>query len=374
MSVLKCGDLWKCFHTTSHISRAVFRCQQKENIIRPVYEYALQRCFCSSTERKSPSEKLRKGLFELICGTSTLGFLSRFLPQTVKSSFKELKRNPYIRLSRLDKPIGTWLLYLPCTWSIALAGSPGQLPDVFLLTTFGIGALLLRGAGCTVNDLWDSKLDRLVERSKTRPLASGELSKQQGFAFLTAQLLGGLPILLSLNTYSQLLGASSLSLVLLYPLAKRVTFWPQLVLGFTFNWGALLGWAAVKGSLELPAFCLYSSGILWTLIYDTIYAHQDKTDDLKVGIRSTAIYFGKNTRRWLSGFAIAHSGLLVSTGLLTGQSWPFYAAITLGGVHLLKQIFKTDYDKPTECLRTFCSNRNYGLVIFLGISLGNLFR
>ncbi|EME32303.1 4-hydroxybenzoate polyprenyltransferase [Galdieria sulphuraria] len=235
-----------------------------------------------------------------------------------------LRENPYVKLARLDKPIGTWLLYLPGAWSISLASEPGQVSDLWLLSLFGMGAVLLRGAGCTINDLWDSRLDGLVERSKSRPLASGVLTKKQALFFVTAQLLGGLPILLSLNMYSQVLGASSLFLVTLYPLAKRVTFWPQLVLGLTFNWGALLGWVAVKGSLDLPALYLYGGGVAWTLIYDTIYAHQDKHDDTRVGIRSTALYFGDKTDSWLYFFAGIHSTLMLLVGYLVEQTSPYY--------------------------------------------------
>lgn len=289
-------------------------------------------------------------------------------------SLEKLRENPYVKLARLDKPIGAWLLYLPGAWSISLAAEPGHFPDFWLLSLFGVGAILLRGAGCTINDIWDSRLDRLVERSKSRPLASGELTKMQALVFMSSQLLGGLPILLSLNTYSQVLGASSLCLVTLYPLAKRVTFWPQLVLGVTFNWGALLGWAAVKGGLDLPALFLYSAGVSWTLIYDTIYAHQDKVDDKRVGIRSTALYFGENTGRWLFFFSGIHSGSLLLAGYLTEQTAPYYACLIIGVFHLWRQIFRTNYDNPEECAKTFRSNRNYGLLILVGICSSNWLR
>ncbi|XVE66322.1 hypothetical protein DITRI_Ditri08aG0071200 [Diplodiscus trichospermus] len=182
---------------------------------------------------------------------------------------------PYAKLARLDKPIGTWLLAWPCMWSITLASTPGYLPDFKMMALFGCGALLLRGAGCTINDLLDRDIDTMVERTKLRPIASGLLTPFKGICFLGFQLLLGLGILLQLNNYSRVLGASSLLLVFSYPLMKRFTFWPQAYLGLTFNWGALLGWSAVKGSLD-PAivFPLYFSGVFWTLVYDTIYAHQ----------------------------------------------------------------------------------------------------
>ncbi|XP_043304041.1 4-hydroxybenzoate polyprenyltransferase, mitochondrial isoform X4 [Cervus elaphus] len=182
---------------------------------------------------------------------------------------------PYLRLMRLDKPIGTWLLYLPCTWSIGLAADPGCLPDWYMLSLFGTGAVLMRGAGCTINDMWDQDFDKKVTRTASRPIAAGDISTFQSFVFLGGQLTLALGILLCLNYYSIALGAASLLLVITYPLMKRITYWPQLALGLTFNWGALLGWSAIKGSCD-PSVCLplYFSGIMWTLIYDTIYAHQ----------------------------------------------------------------------------------------------------
>ncbi|EPS66242.1 hypothetical protein M569_08535, partial [Genlisea aurea] len=200
---------------------------------------------------------------------------SKIVDQSWISVYLPEKVQPYARLARLDKPIGTWLLAWPCMWSITLAASPGSLPDIKMITLFGIGAVLLRGAGCTINDLLDKDIDTKVQRTMVRPIASGVLTPFQGTCFLGFQLLLGLGILLQLNDFSRVLGASSLLLVFSYPLMKRFTFWPQAYLGLTFNWGALLGWAAVRGSLDpsvvLP---LYISGVFWTLVYDTIYAHQ----------------------------------------------------------------------------------------------------
>ncbi|XP_058097918.1 4-hydroxybenzoate polyprenyltransferase, mitochondrial isoform X2 [Magnolia sinica] len=237
---------------------------------------------------------------------SSSSWIDFYLPEPVRV---------YARLARLDKPIGTWLLAWPCMWSITLAATPGNLPDLKLLSLFGCGALLLRGAGCTVNDLLDRDLDIKVERTKSRPVASGLLTPFQGLTFLGFQLLLGLGILLQLNNYSIVLGASSLLLVFSYPLMKRLTFWPQAYLGLTFNWGALLGWSAVKGSLDPTiVFPLYFSGVCWTLVYDTIYAHQDKEDDLKVGVKSTALRFGDLTKNWVSGFGIACISSLALSG------------------------------------------------------------
>ncbi|XP_044285292.1 4-hydroxybenzoate polyprenyltransferase, mitochondrial [Varanus komodoensis] len=282
---------------------------------------------------------------------------------------------PYLRLMRLDKPIGTWLLYLPCTWSIALAAEPGCLPAWDMLLLFGTGAILMRGAGCTINDMWDQDYDKKVTRTASRPLAAGEISRFQSLVFLGGQLSLALCVLLCLNNYSIILGASSLLLVVTYPLMKRITYWPQLFLGLTFNWGALLGWSAVQGSCNwsvcLP---LYFSGVLWTLMYDTIYAHQDKRDDLTIGVKSTALRFSENTKPWLSGFsALMLLGLTV-TGINCDQTFPYYAAVTSAGIHMAQQIYTLDINNSEDCWKKFSSNRTVGLLLFIGIVLGNLWK
>ncbi|XP_070820834.1 4-hydroxybenzoate polyprenyltransferase, mitochondrial [Chaetodon trifascialis] len=282
---------------------------------------------------------------------------------------------PYLRLMRLDKPIGTWLLYLPCTWSIALASDPGCLPHLGMLTLFGTGSLLMRGAGCTINDMWDKDFDRKVSRTATRPIASGEIPQMHALVFLGGQLSLALGVLLCLNYYSIALGAASLSLVITYPLMKRITYWPQVVLGLTFNWGALLGWAAVKGSCDwsvcLP---LYFSGVMWTLIYDTIYAHQDKEDDVVAGVKSTALRFQEQTKPWLSGFTVAMMSGLVAAGVNAEQTLPYYAVLSIVAIHLTHQIYTVDINKPEDCWKKFVSNRNLGLLLFLGIVAGNLWK
>ncbi|KAJ8925586.1 hypothetical protein NQ315_009426 [Exocentrus adspersus] len=282
---------------------------------------------------------------------------------------------PYLRLMRLDKPIGTWLLFWPCGWGIASAAAPGCLPDPYILTLFGTGALIMRGAGCTINDIWDRDIDAKVERTKDRPLVNGDVSLKQAVLFLGGQLSIGLIILLQLNWYSVFLGASSLALVISYPLMKRFTHWPQLVLGFTFNWGALLGYSAIHGTIDL-ATCLplYISGICWTIIYDTIYAHQDKTDDLRLGIKSTAIKFDQDTKFWLSGFASMMIGNLILSGVMCDQTWPYYTAVTLVATHLASQINTLKINNPTDCSKKFVSNSNVGLILFCGIVLGTLFK
>ncbi|XP_041957359.1 4-hydroxybenzoate polyprenyltransferase, mitochondrial isoform X1 [Alosa sapidissima] len=282
---------------------------------------------------------------------------------------------PYLRLMRLDKPIGTWLLFLPCTWSIGLAADPGCLPDISMLALFGTGSLLMRGAGCTINDMWDKDYDKKVVRTATRPIASGEISRLQALGFLGAQLSLALCVLLCLNYYSVILGAASLMLVVTYPFMKRITYWPQLMLGLTFNWGALLGWSAVMGSCDW-SICLplYFSGVMWTLIYDTIYAHQDKEDDVRVGIKSTALRFGEQTKPWLSGFSVAMLGGLILAGLNAQQTLPYYAAVSTTAIHLTHQISSLDINKSEDCWKKFASNRNIGLILFFGIVFSNLMK
>ncbi|XP_052203785.1 4-hydroxybenzoate polyprenyltransferase, mitochondrial [Diospyros lotus] len=280
---------------------------------------------------------------------------------------------PYAHLARLDKPIGTWLLAWPCFWSITLAATPGNLPDVKMLTLFGCGALLLRGAGCTINDLLDRDIDTKVERTKLRPVASGALTPFEALCFLGFQLLLGLSILLQLNNYSRILGASSLLLVFSYPLMKRVTFWPQAYLGLTFNWGALLGWSAIRGSLD-PAVVipLYVSGVFWTLVYDTIYAHQDKEDDLKVGVKSTALRFGDSTKEWITGFGVACISSLSLCGFNANIGWPFYAFLAVASGQLAWQILTVDLSSRADCNRKFVSNKWFGAIVLSGILFGRL--
>ncbi|XP_074495229.1 4-hydroxybenzoate polyprenyltransferase, mitochondrial [Sebastes fasciatus] len=310
-----------------------------------------------------------------LCETQQYGRRSFSLSAATVVSSAPASIQPYLRLIRLDKPIGTWLLYLPCTWSIALASDPGCLPHLGMLTLFGTGALVMRGAGCTINDMWDKDFDKKVARTATRPIASGEISRKQALVFLAGQLSVGLGILLCLNYYSIALGAASLSLVISYPLMKRITFWPQFVLGLTFNWGALLGWSAVKGycdwSVCLP---LYFAGVMWTLIYDTIYAHQDKEDDMKVGVKSTALRFQEQTKPWLSGFTVAMMSGLVVAGVNAGQTLPYYAVLSTVAIHLTHQIYTLDINKPEDCWKKFVSNRNLGVLLFMGIVTGNLLK
>ncbi|MGB0670831.1 MAG: 4-hydroxybenzoate octaprenyltransferase [Rhodospirillales bacterium] len=277
---------------------------------------------------------------------------------------------PYARLMRADRPIGTWLLLLPCWWSLSLA-SPG-FPDLWMALLFGVGALVMRGAGCTVNDIADRDFDARVARTALRPIASGAVSLRAAFVFLAAQLLVGLAILLQFNGLTIAVGAGSLVLVALYPFAKRVTYWPQAVLGLTFNWGALVGWTAVTGSLDLPPVLFYVAGLFWTLGYDTIYAHQDKEDDVMVGVKSTALKFGDRTPIWLAGFYVLALVLMGAGGWLAGLGWAFWAGLALGGLHLARQVITVDINDAAGCLATFKSNRDFGLIVTAAIIAGHL--
>ncbi|XP_008216589.1 4-hydroxybenzoate polyprenyltransferase, mitochondrial [Nasonia vitripennis] len=283
------------------------------------------------------------------------------------------KIQPYMKLMRIDKPIGSWLLFWPCGWSIAMAAPAGAFPDPGMLALFGIGAFIMRGAGCTINDMWDKDIDKKVARTKDRPLVTGEVSQMQALTFLGGQLSLGLLVLLQLNWYSIILGASSLGLVIIYPLMKRITYWPQLILGMTFNWGALLGWSAIQGSCDwsvcLP---LYTAGICWTILYDTIYAHQDKIDDVLLGIKSTALKFGDKTKLYLASFGTTMISSLVVSGICADQTFPYYIAVGLVGSHLFHQLYTLDINDPSNCAKKFISNHKVGMILFAGIVLGNL--
>ena len=272
-------------------------------------------------------------------------------------------------LARLDRPIGAWLLFLPGLWSILLAhAEPGR--TVWLLALFGVGSVVMRGAGCVVNDMWDREMDRKVTRTAGRPLASGALRMREAGVFLAALLLGGLLILLQLDRFAQALGVLSLVLVALYPLAKRVTWWPQAALGITFGWGAPMGYAAATGRLDAPALALYAAAFAWILGYDTIYAHQDREDDALVGVRSTARLFAAHTRPFLAACYATAVGLLVLAGALAGLGPWFYPALLLPAAVLAWQVWTLDIDDPAGCLRRFKANREAGLLIGLAFLLG----
>ena len=284
------------------------------------------------------------------------GWVDRWMPR---------RSHPYIRLARYDRPIGTWLLLFPCWWSIAMAWR--GMTDAWLFAIFGIGALLMRGAGCTYNDIVDRDMDAQVARTRNRPLPSGQVTVPQAIVFLILQLAGGFAVLISLNNFAIAVGAASLVLVFTYPLMKRVTFWPQFFLGLAFNWGVLLGWAAVRGDIALPAILLYLGGIFWTLGYDTIYAHQDRRDDPTAGIKSTARRFGLGSKPWLYGFYGGAGAMFAWAGFAGDHSWPFFAGLALGTAQLIWQVWDVDINDPEDCLAKFKSNRLFAWLFLAGI-------
>lgn len=275
---------------------------------------------------------------------------------------------PYLKLARIDRPIGTWLLLLPCWWALGLA-SDGY-PDPWYVLLFALGALVMRGAGCTVNDLWDRDIDAKVARTAMRPIASGEIDLPKAFLFLAAQLLVGLVILLQFNGAAVLLGVLSLGLVAAYPLMKRFTYWPQAFLGLTFNWGALLAWAAVAGEIDAPAIWLYAGGFFWTLGYDTIYAHQDKEDDVLVGVKSSAIRLGAATKPAITVFYLIAVMCFLVAGGMADAHWPFFFCVLLALPMYLWQVTTLKTNDPDNCLARFKANRDVGLLIAFGAFFG----
>ena len=301
------------------------------------------------------SQKIKNNL-EMVSDIPAGNWIDRIVPKFFRA---------YCRLARLDRPIGTWLLLLPCWWGCALASS--SWPDWRMGLLFGLGAVLMRGAGCTLNDLADRKFDARVARTSDRPLANGEISVVNGVVFVGLQLLLALWILLQFNMFAIKLGIASLLLVFIYPFTKRFTYWPQFWLGLTFNWGVLLGWAAVRGDLAQAPWFLYFAGILWTLGYDTIYAHQDKEDDLFIGVKSSALALGSNTIPWLILFYAGAIVLVGASGYVVGLSWPFFIGLLIGALHLGWQVKSVDIDHPRDCLLKFKSNRDFGFIILLSI-------
>jgi 4-hydroxybenzoate polyprenyltransferase len=278
---------------------------------------------------------------------------------------------PYALLARFDRPIGAWLLFLPGLWAVCLAAQDFFL-GLWLVFLFAVGSIVMRGAGCVVNDLWDRKMDAQVERTRGRPLASGILKPADALVFLALLCAIGLVILSQLDFQARVLGVASLVPVLLYPLAKRVTWWPQIVLGVTFGWGALLGYAAADGHLGWPALPLYGAAILWILGYDTIYAHQDREDDALIGVKSTARLFGRNTRALLIASYTGMVLLLIVAMALVGLNIYGILLLVLPAALLFRQVVMLDIDDPALCLRLFKSNREVGLAVALAILVGQI--
>jgi 4-hydroxybenzoate polyprenyltransferase len=276
---------------------------------------------------------------------------------------------PYARLARLDRPIGTWLLLFPGWWGIALASE--RWPDPILLLLFAIGAVAMRGAGCTLNDIADRDYDGKVARTRLRPLPSGAVSVRQAVIFLLLQLMIGAAVLFSLNRTTILLGAAVLVLIGTYPFMKRITYWPQVFLGLNFNWGALIGWTAITDTLAAPPLLLYVGGVFWTIGYDTIYAHQDKEDDIRIGVKSSAIALGVNTRPWLFGFYGAALLLWSAAGHAAGLGAMFWVGLAAAAVQLAWQAARVATEDPADCLRKFRSNRYVGWLLLAGIVAGH---
>jgi 4-hydroxybenzoate polyprenyltransferase len=277
---------------------------------------------------------------------------------------------PYLRLARLDRPIGSWLLLLPCWWSVGLAAVHARSQvNVWHLLLFFIGAFAMRGAGCTWNDIVDRDLDARVERTRSRPIPSGQVTVASAAAFLVLQALVGLAVLLQFNPFTIYVGFASLAVVAIYPFMKRITYWPQIVLGLAFSWGALMGWPATFARLDLPALLLYAGAISWVIGYDTIYAHQDREDDALIGIKSTALLFRERTKPMLVLFYALAVALIALAGWSAGAGLVFALGLLAFAAHLAWQIARLDVDDPIGCLVVFKSNRDAGLILFAGLVL-----
>jgi len=277
---------------------------------------------------------------------------------------------PYLRLARLDRPIGSWLLLMPCWWSVGLAAVYARSQvNLWHVLLFFVGAFAMRGAGCTWNDIVDRDLDARVERTRSRPIPSGQVTVAAAAAFLALQALVGLALLLQFNRFTIYVGFASLAVVAVYPFMKRITYWPQIVLGLAFSWGALMGWPATFARLDLPAFLLYAGAISWVIGYDTIYAHQDREDDALIGIKSTALLFRERTKPMLALFYTLAVALIALAGWSAGAGLVFALGLLAFAAHLAWQIARLNVDDPVNCLVVFKSNRDAGLILFVGLVL-----
>jgi len=293
------------------------------------------------------------------------GWIEEMLPEKIRA---------YAYLIRLDRPIGTWLLLLPGWWAVVLAaGGAGQINmhDLRLLVLFALGALVMRAAGCVINDLWDRKLDARVERTKNRPLASGQIKPKHALVFCAILFAIGFFILTRMSMVTVLIGIISIPMIVMYPLMKRITWWPQAFLGLTFNLGALMGWAAVTMVVGLPAVLLYLGGIFWTLGYDTIYAHQDKEDDMKIGIKSAALRLGDTSKIWVSEFYIIAFGFWAAAFYTAGAGPLSLAALCIAAFYALWQLKGWDINDNESSLRVFKSSRDTGLLVLVAALLAS---
>jgi len=285
-------------------------------------------------------------------------------------SYLPARLKPFARLARWDRPIGWWLLMWPCWWSAALASAAADMPpSPATLALFMLGAILMRGAGCTYNDILDRDIDARVERTRSRPIPSGAVSTEAATLFMLAQAFAALLVVLQFNTVTIVTAFASLAIVALYPLAKRVTDWPQVVLGFAFSWGALVGWTSVTGALALAPILLYAGAILWTVGYDTIYAHQDRRDDAVIGVRSTARLFGTHTRPAVAGCYALTAALFAAALWSAGSGPASFLGLALFAAHLGLQVTRVSTDDPASCLAAFRSNRWAGFLFFGGLVL-----
>jgi 4-hydroxybenzoate polyprenyltransferase len=292
---------------------------------------------------------------------STGNWVDSFAPPPIR---------PYLRLARLDRPIGSWLLLLPCWWSVGLAAVHARnAVDVWHLVLFFIGAFAMRGAGCTWNDIVDRDLDARVERTRSRPIPSGQVTIAAAAAFLVLQALIGLAVLLQFNLFTIYVGFASLLVVVIYPFMKRITYWPQIVLGLAFSWGALMGWPATFARLDPPTLLLYAGSIAWVIGYDTIYAHQDREDDALIGIKSTALLFRERTKPMLAVFYALAVALIACAGFSAGGGLIVALGLVAFAAHLVWQIARLDVDDPVNCLAVFKSNRDAGLILFAALAL-----
>ncbi|XP_053201510.1 4-hydroxybenzoate polyprenyltransferase, mitochondrial-like isoform X2 [Panonychus citri] len=336
--------------------------------------YNLSKTFTGQSVKKG--QQLNPDIIEI----KRESLVEEFLPiptnaeRTVAKFPKSIQ--PYLKLMRLHSPTGGLLLLWPGYFGLAFATDPMRYPNPTYLALFGIGTILMRGVGCTINDIVDRHYDLHVNRTKNRPIATGELSVPKAVAFLALQSSLALSILMKFDTTSIILGLSSVGLICIYPFAKKFTYWPQLVLGLTFNWGALLGWSVVtKGNIFLPgAIPLYLACISWTLFYDTIYAHQDRVNDLSIGLKSTAIKFGENTKNWLHGFHATMLTNLIIAGLATGQVWPYYCSLGLASFRLFSITRTLDINNPRNCGQKFEDNVLIGYILFCGIGLSTMIK
>ena len=288
-------------------------------------------------------------------------WVSRWLPPSWQ---------PYARLCRLDRPVGTWLTLLPCLAALVMAADGW--PTLWRLIIFSLGALLMRGVGCTINDIWDRDLDSQVERTRFRPLTSGQITLKQALYFLLGQLLVCALLMFAINAYSRWLAVALLPIVAIYPLCKRFTHWPQVVLGIGFNWGMLMAWSDTQNHVPLAAVLFWLGAVCWQVGYDSLYAYADMRDDIKMGMKSTAILFAEKGKQWIGGFYLATWVLWAASGLLLSLNWAYYLVLALIGVHFAWQIATFNLHQPDRNFRLFRANMAAGVMLIAACLLGTL--